>query len=129
MDFMKKLELSDVMLSEEEAISKAHSLGFYLWSTHNMEVLPVTMMNGVVILKAKPVGGDDYISYNFEYSENSEDYDTNTKVLLQDMLELMYYAFEWIDAVPEETPLPAMPGFDRDWADDLMAKVKEYLKK
>ena len=24
---------------------------------------------------------------------------------------------EWIDAVPKDTVLPAMPGFDRDWAD------------
>lgn len=28
---------------------------------------------------------------------------------------------DWIDAVPRETPLPAMPGFDRDWADGVIA--------
>ena len=27
---------------------------------------------------------------------------------------------EWIDAVPDDTPLPAMPGFDRDWADEIL---------
>jgi len=27
---------------------------------------------------------------------------------------------EWIDAIPKETQLPAMPGFDRDWADDVI---------
>ena len=27
---------------------------------------------------------------------------------------------EWIDAVPNDTVLPAMPGFDRDWADNII---------
>ena len=28
---------------------------------------------------------------------------------------------DWIDALPKELQLPAMPGFDRDWADDVVA--------
>lgn len=28
---------------------------------------------------------------------------------------------EWIDAVPTSVPLPTMPGFDRDWADAVIA--------
>jgi len=28
---------------------------------------------------------------------------------------------EWIDAVPSDTVLPAMPGFDRDWADSIIS--------
>jgi hypothetical protein len=27
---------------------------------------------------------------------------------------------DWIDAVPKETVLPSMPGFDRDWADGII---------
>ena len=27
---------------------------------------------------------------------------------------------EWIDAVPKDTVLPAMPGFDRDWANSVL---------
>lgn len=27
----------------------------------------------------------------------------------------------WIDGVPADTPLPAMPGFDRDWVESLIA--------
>jgi len=27
---------------------------------------------------------------------------------------------EWIDAVPKETVLPTMPGFDRDWANSVI---------
>ena len=29
---------------------------------------------------------------------------------------------EWIDAVPEETVLPTMPGYDRDWADKILSR-------
>lgn len=29
-------------------------------------------------------------------------------------------ALAWIDAVPSDTPLPAMPGFDRDEVDSLL---------
>lgn len=31
----------------------------------------------------------------------------------------------WIDAVPKNTVLPTMPGFDRDWADAAIASAKE----
>lgn len=34
---------------------------------------------------------------------------------------------EWIDAVPSETKLPAMPGFDRDWADEVLTKLTEFV--
>ena len=32
---------------------------------------------------------------------------------------------EWIDAVPSTTVLPAMPGFDRDWVDSVIADTFE----
>lgn len=41
--------------------------------------------------------------------------------------ELLYWlqaALEWIDAVPSDTPLPAMPGFDRDVVDSLIDEVR-----
>jgi len=41
-----------------------------------------------------------------------------------DLLEALECALEWIDAVPRETVLPAMPGFDRDWVDEIVAKAK-----
>ena len=34
--------------------------------------------------------------------------------------EALTVALEWIDAVPQDTPLPSMPGFDRDWVDSLI---------
>lgn len=41
-----------------------------------------------------------------------------------DLLKLSEMALEWIDAVPDDAQLPAMPGFDRDWADEIVAKAK-----
>ena len=31
---------------------------------------------------------------------------------------------EWIDAVPADTALPAMPGVDRDWVESVLYKTK-----
>lgn len=36
------------------------------------------------------------------------------------VVEMLQRALEWIDAVPQETPLPAMPGFNRDEVDSLL---------
>lgn len=33
-------------------------------------------------------------------------------------------ALEWIDAIPSDMPLPAMPGFDRDAVNELIAAAK-----
>lgn len=42
----------------------------------------------------------------------------------RDLIEVLQAALEWIDAVPADVELPAMPGFDRDWAADVIAKAK-----
>lgn len=34
-------------------------------------------------------------------------------------------ALAWIDAVPSGTPLPAMPGFDRDALNAVLATARE----
>lgn len=41
-----------------------------------------------------------------------------------ELYEALECAMEWIDAVPSNTHLPAMPGFDRDWLDGVMAKAR-----
>lgn len=43
----------------------------------------------------------------------------------QAMREALRDALAWIDAVPSDMPLPAMPGFDRDAVDELMAAAAE----
>lgn len=41
-----------------------------------------------------------------------------------DLLEALRAALEWIDAVPPETVLPTMPGFDRDDVNIIIAKAE-----
>jgi hypothetical protein len=39
---------------------------------------------------------------------------------VRNLEEALQWALEWIDAVPEDAQLPAMPGFDRDYVDGLL---------
>jgi hypothetical protein len=39
-----------------------------------------------------------------------------------DLLKLAEAALEYIDAIPKDIALPAMPGFDRDWANDVLSR-------
>lgn len=39
---------------------------------------------------------------------------------ITELKEALSAALDWIDAVPDDTVLPAMPGFDRDWVDYLL---------
>lgn len=41
-----------------------------------------------------------------------------------ELLKALVAALEWIDAVPSETALPAMPGFDRDEVNNLISSIK-----
>lgn len=41
-----------------------------------------------------------------------------------ELVDALRAALEWIDAVPQETVLPIMPGFDRDWVDGLVESVE-----
>lgn len=41
-----------------------------------------------------------------------------------ELLEALEAALEWIDAVPSEIALPAMPGFDRDWVNSIIKKAR-----
>jgi hypothetical protein len=37
-----------------------------------------------------------------------------------ELKEVALAMIEWIDAVPDDVQLPAMPGFDRDWAEEIL---------
>tara|TARA_R110000782_G_scaffold178652_1_gene269486 strand:+ start:2915 stop:3121 length:207 start_codon:yes stop_codon:yes gene_type:complete len=39
---------------------------------------------------------------------------------LKNTLEVANAMLEWIDAVPSNVALPSMPGFDRDWCDNIL---------
>ncbi|GJA77606.1 MULTISPECIES: hypothetical protein [Gammaproteobacteria] len=51
------------------------------------------------------------------------------KELTEDLLTALKDALMWIDAVPQDTPLPAMPGFDRDEVDALIDESMRLLDK
>lgn len=42
-----------------------------------------------------------------------------------DLHEALVSALAWIDAVPDDVVLPAMPGFDRDSVDELVARAAQ----
>ena len=43
-------------------------------------------------------------------------------------LEIIRLQREWIMAVPQDTVLPSMPGFDREWVDRQIAALEKELK-
>ena len=44
----------------------------------------------------------------------------NLKLKNDNLKEVAIAMREWIDAVPADIVLPTMPGFDRDWADEII---------
>lgn len=53
---------------------------------------------------------------------------TELTAQVSDLRELALAQREWIDAVPNDTVLPEMPGHDRDWADSVLAKTAPATK-
>jgi len=51
------------------------------------------------------------------------------KELTEDLLTALKDALMWIDAVPQDTQLPTMPGFDRDDVHALLDEAKKILAK
>lgn len=43
------------------------------------------------------------------------------------LLEIVESLLEWVEAVPGNTPLPTMPGLDRDWADQEITRIRKAL--
>jgi hypothetical protein len=44
---------------------------------------------------------------------------------VSDILKVAEAMLEWIDAMPKDMALPAMPGFDRDWAECVLEAARE----
>lgn len=41
----------------------------------------------------------------------------------EEIIKALQAAMDYIDAIPKDIVLPAMPGFDRDWVDDVISKA------
>ncbi|MDI4654251.1 MULTISPECIES: hypothetical protein [Pseudoalteromonas] len=50
--------------------------------------------------------------------------------MIKELLRVIKAQQEYIDAIPDETAasFPAMPGFDRDWADEIIYKAEQAVK-
>lgn len=61
-----------------------------------------------------------YVGYT-----NDEEELANAKLIAAapELLEALRWALEWIDAVPSDTALPTMPGFDRDEVNNIINKA------
>ena len=44
---------------------------------------------------------------------------------IADLADAVRSLLAWVDTVPKELPLPAMPGIDRDWVESLLHSVEE----
>lgn len=49
------------------------------------------------------------------------------KTVNKELLEVVRAALDYIDALPKEVVacLPTMPGFDRDWAENVIAEAQK----
>jgi hypothetical protein len=56
--------------------------------------------------------------------------DKKTKNLVSEMVDVIDGLLEYIDAIPDELEeqFPAMPGVDRDWAEETLHDAKALLK-
>lgn len=59
---------------------------------------------------------------------NTDDLVPSMATQLARLLEVAEAMQAWIDAVPGDVVLPAMPGFDRDWTDGVRAVARTTLK-
>lgn len=71
----------------------------------------------------------EHVAY-VEYQLNEDIQHSNARLIAAtpELLEALQMALEWIDAVPSNTLLPAMPGFDRDEVNSIIAKATGETK-
>jgi len=99
--------------------------------------LPETLQPSLYLLGSKNREGElDLSSLKLELSGLTDEQVEKIAVALtqeapvaisrreQELLKGLEAALEWIDAVPKSVVLPTMPGFDRDWVNDVVEEAR-----
>ena len=56
--------------------------------------------------------------------EEEEMANANLIAAAPELYELAVLCIDWIDSAHNDAALPTMPGFDRDWAEEVIAKAR-----
>lgn len=93
------------------------------WNVTDAEGVQVALAQQRTATRDDPKQADRTANAEFIALANPE----NVQVLISQrdaLLSALTDALEWIDSVPSETALPAMPGFDRDEVNNLISSIK-----
>ena len=100
------------------------------------EIKPEEVDRPYIRIRGTRLGGRfkvaNVLSPNYDGVHHREADETRANAQLiaaaPELLEALQMALEWIDAVPSDTLLPAMPGFDRDEVNSIIAKATGETK-
>ncbi|WP_414454363.1 hypothetical protein [Enterobacter roggenkampii] len=88
-----------------------------------------SQVNGSTCIEVHSGGGpqiaylQSFVGWGADYERNAAIANANLIAAAPDLLDALQAAMDYIDAIPKDVVLPAMPGFDRDWVDGVISKA------
>ena len=96
----------------------AFTKGPWIVYTEDESIGSITTADGVPIAQAMQVK-----SIKSDLTQQERRANTRLIASAPELLQIAQFALAYIDAIPKDLDLPAMPGFDRDWADSVIASA------